>query len=110
MPSAPRALPAPTFTEKQWQAQVVAEARRFGFQVLWTHDSRHSPAGMPDLVLIHPQRRIVAFRELKTDRGKLGPEQRAVIDALAEAGADVAVWRPAQATEIWRWIAGSRVA
>jgi len=48
--------------------------------------------GWPDLVLVKGER--VLFRELKTDRGVLSPEQREWRDALQAAGADYAVWRP----------------
>jgi len=36
----------------------------------------------------------VLFRELKTDAGRLTPQQAQVLDELAAAGADAGVWRP----------------
>ena len=104
--SGPRVLPSPVMTEKSWQAQVLSAARLAGWWCFFTHDSRHSPAGMCDLVLVHPARRIVAFRELKTDRGKLRPEQAQAIEVLTAAGADVAVWRPRDADAVWAFLTG----
>jgi hypothetical protein len=39
--------------------------------------------------------RGVLFRELKSQRGRVEPEQREWLDALAADGADADVWRPA---------------
>lgn len=48
--------------------------------------------GWPDDVLIGPGG--ILFRELKRQDGRVTAEQAAMHAALAEAGADVAVWRP----------------
>ena len=48
--------------------------------------------GYPDLTAVGPGG--VIWRELKTERGRLSPEQCLWIERLTEAGADVAVWRP----------------
>ena len=58
-----------------------------------THDSRRSPRGFCDLVICGLGG--VAFRELKTQRGKVSREQQVWLDALAAAGADAGTWRPA---------------
>jgi hypothetical protein len=52
-------------TEKAFQAEVVRYARLMGWMCFFTTDSRHSPAGWPDLVLI--RRRRIVFAELKAD-------------------------------------------
>lgn len=49
-------------------------------------------AGFPDLVLVG--RSGVLFRELKSATGTLGPDQLDWVDALQNAGASIAVWRP----------------
>lgn len=49
--------------------------------------------GFPDLVLVAPGG--VLFRELKAARGSLSPQQREWLDAMTGAGADAAVWKPA---------------
>ena len=52
-----------------------------------------SVKGWPDWTIRGP--RGVLFRELKSQRGRVEPEQREWLDALAAAAADVDVWRPA---------------
>lgn len=47
--------------------------------------------GFPDLVLVRRNRLI--FAELKSDTGKLSPEQRQWLEALKATGAEVYVWR-----------------
>ena len=52
--------------------------------------------GKPDLCLIHPNGRGIIWAELKTEKGRLSPEQEKVIHALRANGAEVYVWRPSQ--------------
>lgn len=59
-----------------------------------THDSRRSDRGFPDIVLIKGDR--ILWRELKTQKGKLSPDQEIWRDRLLAAGADWAIWRPIQ--------------
>ena len=80
-------------TEREWQAQVVAIARMYGWRVHHHLISRGSEAGWPDLVIAGHSRGL--FVELKTDKGALRPEQRTWLELLALAGCEVAVWRPA---------------
>jgi len=61
---------------------------------LWghhAHDSRRSQAGMPDWTIIGSR---IIYRELKTQRGRVTPEQRMVGALITGAGGDWAVWRP----------------
>ena len=51
-----------------------------------------SVKGWPDWAIRGP--RGVLFRELKSQRGRVEPEQREWLDALAADGADADVWRP----------------
>lgn len=76
-----------------WRTMHVRPAigRRNG-QAAW--QTTTSVVGWPDLVLWSPRRGRVLFRELKTDAGRLTPQQAQVLDELAAAGADVGVWRP----------------
>ena len=52
--------------------------------------------GYPDITAVHPERGLLIFVEVKADRGRLSPEQRAWISALqqvdAEHGEAIDVW------------------
>ena len=85
-------------TEKQFQSHVIRYAKKRGWQIYHTYDSRRSEPGFPDLVLV---RHKVLYRELKTDRGKLTEPQKAWGNSLTTAGADYAVWRPKELQEIF---------
>jgi hypothetical protein len=78
-------------TEAQFQRQVTDLASLLGWR--WAHnaDSRRTQAGQPDLTLI---RERVVYAELKTDTGRVRPEQESFMAALRAAGAEVYVWRP----------------
>lgn len=71
----------PTFAdEKAFMAAVIAKAKEFGWRVYHTHDSRRSEKGFPDLVCVKPP--WVIFLELKSENGKLRPEQKAWLNDL----------------------------
>ena len=92
-------------SEKQFQAQVVELARYSGFLVYHTFDSRRSAGGFPDLVLVKPPRLI--FAELKSEGGKLRPEQQKWLDALGGCESiEVRLWRPSEWEEIERMLKG----
>lgn len=80
-------------TEKQWQAQVEAWARRAGWRTYHTFSSYGSAGGFPDLVMVRGERLI--FAELKTEKGKLSEKQQAWLDDLCRLPyASIRVWRP----------------
>jgi hypothetical protein len=91
-------------TEKDFQATVIDMARTYGWIVGFTHDSRKSEPGEPDLRMVRPPR--VIFAELKTVKGKLSkgrwnksgrwlPGQDEWGEALAECpGVEHYLWRP----------------
>jgi hypothetical protein len=87
-------LPPHLWTERDLAAYVAQLARLGGWLRYHTHDSRRSPHGYPDETLVHPGRRLVLFRELKSDDGRVRPEQERWLDALTAAAADAGVWRP----------------
>lgn len=88
MPSV--ALPA--ISEKAWQDQLVQLATLYGWKHYHPFDSRRSVAGWPDLVLVRPPELLIV--ELKTDHGRVRPNQQEWLDALAACGVEVDVWRP----------------
>lgn len=79
--------------ESQLQDTIVQLCKLFG--VAWYHPycSRRSVPGWPDLALCGARRMIL--RELKTETGKLTPEQERWGLMLRHAGQDWDVWRPA---------------
>jgi len=85
---------ARAMSEKQFQAVVVASAGRHGWLVYHTYDSRRSAPGYPDLHLVHVNAGLSVFRELKTETGRLSPDQRTWLEAITATGGDAAVWRP----------------
>lgn len=81
--------------EKDFQAGVLKLARFHGFTLRYhTHDSRRSAPGFLDLVLVNTRAGRVLFRELKTNKGRVSPDQREWIDGLTACGMDAGVWRP----------------
>jgi Protein of unknown function (DUF5131)/VRR-NUC domain len=100
-------------TEAEFTAQVIALARRLGWRVAhfraartdrgWRTPVQGDGAGFPDLVLARPAghltevglelrptpSRQIIFAELKTDTGRVSPEQQAWLDASGGV-----VWRP----------------
>ena len=87
-------------TEKAFQGQVLEQADCLGWRHYHTFESRRSPAGFPDLVLVRRGRLI--FAELKAEAGKLTAAQidwyadlLAVQDA-APGVVDVRAWRPSE--------------
>jgi hypothetical protein len=91
-------------TEEDFQATVIDLARYLGWIVGFTHDSRKSEPGEPDLRMVRPPR--VIFAELKTVKGKLTkgrynksgrwlPGQDQWQDALISCpGVEYYLWRP----------------
>lgn len=86
---------AAAMSEEDLMTAVRDLAARLGLRCYHTHDSRRSDAGWPDLAIVG--RRMI-LRELKTETGRVRPEQDAWIEDLQSAGVDVDVWRPSD----WR--------
>ena len=67
-------------TEKDFMRAIHLLAELCGWLIYHTHDSRRSPAGFPDLVLVKPPR--VLFIETKSEKGRVTPEQQTWLTAL----------------------------
>ncbi len=80
--------------EKDFQQQVINLARYLGWEFMYhTFDSRHSPAGFPDLILLKEGRLVVI--ELKRDaKGQPTPEQYFWLCAFKQITEDVYFWCP----------------
>lgn len=84
---------APGLTERVFQTRVVELCRWHRLRVFHSGDSRRDLcAGFPDLVIVGPGG--VLFVELKTDTGRVRPEQTTWLQALRAAGATAILWRP----------------
>ena len=84
--------PGRVMTERELLDTLRAACKWSGLLVYHTGDSRRSEPGFPDVVVAG--RNGILFRELKSSRGRLTPDQRRWLDRLTEAGADADVWRP----------------
>lgn len=108
----PRVIPDPPVSEAAWMKHVTELATDQGWRFCHTYRGRTSKGawrtntttvGWPDLVMYRPGELI--FVELKSDRGELSLAQRAVLDDLRDAGAEVHVWAPRDVWEVTRRLA-----
>lgn len=91
----------PATSEKSFQSQILELARLAGWRTYHTFDSRRSAAGFPDLCLVRPP--LVFFVELKSESGKLRPEQREWLEVLGRCErTEARLWRPRDFEEIER--------
>lgn len=103
-------------SEAELQDWVLAYADVCGWRPYHTHDSRRSHKGLPDLILVRRGRLI--FAELKREKGRTSPEQRAWLADLHEVAAAVRAastddtsavevygWRPSDRNDIERILA-----
>lgn len=89
-----RKTQARDMSESVFQSKVISMAKSLGWEHYHTHDSRRSVAGFPDLVLVHPQKGWIIYRELKTETGRVSQAQWHWISMLRACRQDVDVWRP----------------
>ncbi len=87
-------------TEREFQEELLELLAYTGWSLRYhTFDSRRSGPGFPDIVAVRPPR--VIFAELKTNEGRVRPEQAAWLQALwACPGAEAYLWRPRDIDQI----------
>lgn len=79
-------------TESDLQRACIDLCRWLGLAWFHDNDSRRNRAGFPDLVVCGTKGFL--FRELKSESGRLRPEQMDWLSRLNLGGADAAIWRP----------------
>ena len=102
--TATRRPAAPKMREvEEWQPQFLDLAHMLGWQHMhvrrtigkgrkWTTGT--SVKGWPDLTLWHEGQVRLIFVELKSDDGRLSPDQEVVLASLDAAGQETYVFRP----------------
>jgi Holliday junction resolvase len=80
-------------TEAQLQGAVMELARLLGWKSFHVWISIRSNPGFPDIVACRGERLLAI--ELKSRIGKVSAAQEEWLSALAAAGAETYVWRPA---------------
>ena len=90
---------APVLTEAQFLRQVLQLAGIMRWRAYHPALSKWSERGWPDVALVRPPRFILA--ELKSDKGKVTPQQQEWLDDLARCpGVEVWLWRPSDFEQI----------
>jgi hypothetical protein len=89
-------------TEDEFEAWLKNAAPLFGWTLRYhTHDSRRSPSGFPDWVLIHPKGAILVL-ELKGVDGLPTEEQVAWVNGFRVAGIFAGIVWPHNASDVLR--------
>jgi hypothetical protein len=91
-----------TPSEAEFQARVIRLAKQRGFLCYHTFNSRRSEAGVPDLLLVHPDTGRTIWAELKVwPRLGLRPAQETWLAALRR--------NPHLEVYVWRWVFGNGI-
>jgi hypothetical protein len=80
-------------SEAQLQQMVIDLAHWAGFMHWHVTDPRRSRPGFPDLVLVHTRNGRLIFAELKSEKGRIRPEQQVWLEHLGHHH-EVYLWRP----------------
>lgn len=100
-----------TVTEAQYQEQVIDLARSLGWRFLHIRRSQGrrngqqawqtttNIKGWPDLFCWHAKHGFLAL-ELKSQKGRATPEQRAVLAELEQAGARTMIAKPSDIDDV----------
>lgn len=93
-----RALAAGAMLEADWQRLVTEAATMLGWHTFHVMHARGMNPGWPDLVLLRPPEAL--FVELKTERGRVTPAQKATLNELGACGLEVHLWRPSDERDV----------
>ena len=86
-------------TEREFAGGIVQQAKALGWLVGFVWNSKHSPAGFPDLTMVWPPR--VIFAELKRMKGKTSVHQEQWLHELRDCpGVETYLWRPSDRDQI----------
>jgi len=99
----PDAVILSAMSERVFQAHVVTALKDRGYLVWTVPDMTKTARGLPDVIAVHPTRvpRRVLFYELKSQRGRVRPEQADALAALSDVhGVDARIVRPADWPEL----------
>lgn len=89
--------PRHPMSEADLQSAVLDMCTYLGLRAYHSTDSRRDTcAGFPDLVILGPHG--VLWRELKTSKGRIRPEQESWLTGPIRTGHNAAVWRPEDLT------------
>jgi len=80
-------------SEAALQQAVIDLARWAGYLHYHVSDSRRTRPGFPDLVLLHTGTGRLIFAELKSEKGRIRPEQDVWLHHLGQRH-EAYVWRP----------------
>ena len=110
-PAEARLLLLSSSTERAYESAVRSWLDLGGWLTHVVHDSRHSPSGFPDILAIHPRRRLLLAAELKSARGRTRREQPPWLDAFHGVSIDnptivVGLFRPVHSDELRDWLLG----
>lgn len=82
-------------SEAKLQELVLGMMRATGWERRYhTHDSRRSHKGFPDLVAVRRRDQRVVWVELKSEKGRVRPEQQEWLEDLRWARQEAFLWRP----------------
>jgi hypothetical protein len=96
-------------SEAVFTTQVVKLAESYNFKAYHTHDSRRSSPGFPDIVATCGDRKMTVYVELKTETGRIRPEQVEWIRELRRSGQRAFIARPRHRDDLERLFRGEDV-
>ena len=99
-------------TERDFQKFVINRALNHGWTYYHAPDNKPDQygrlqnvvKGFPDIVLVKNEKLV--FVELKTETGRVSPEQTAWLEKLKKTGCDTFVWRPSMWKKVNSYLAG----